>query len=203
MVGAGGHAKVCIELLRAGGADVAYCVGSDGSEQDCLGVPVLVGDEHLPELYAQGLRHAFVAIDSNRGRLTLGAMVRDLGFELVNAVSPSAVVSPTAVLGAGVAVMAGAVINACVTIGDLAIVNTGATIDHDCVIGPASHVAPGSSLAGNVTVGEGVFLGVGTCVIPERTIGDHTQVGAGGVVVDDLPPGILALGVPARIVNRS
>ena len=203
VVGAGGHAKVCIEVLRAGGADVVFCVGSDGSEPECHGVPVLIGDHQLAGLHSRGLRQAFVAIGSNRGRSALGELARHVGFELVNAISPAAVISPSAVLGNGVAVMAGAVINASAKIGDLVIINTGATVDHDCVIGAASHIAPGSSLAGNVTIGSGTFLGVGTCVIPERTIGDHTQVGAGGVVVHDLPSGVLALGVPARIVDRS
>ncbi len=97
--------------------------------------------------------------------------------------------------------MAGAVINACAQIGDLVIINTGATVDHDCVIGTGCHVAPGSTLAGNVTVGAGAFLGIGTRVIPQRTIGEHTQVGAGGVIVRDIPPGVLVMGVPARIVE--
>jgi UDP-perosamine 4-acetyltransferase len=201
VVGAGGHAKVCIELLRAGGHHVAFCVGSSDSDPECLGTPVLFGDDHLDRLYTEGFRHVFIAIGSNRGRIALAGMATGIGFELVSAVSPNATVSPTATLGKGVAVMAGAVINACTEIGDLAIVNTGATIDHDCIIGAGSHIAPGSTLAGNVTVGVGAFLGVGTRVIPQRTIGEHAQVGAGGVIVRDIPPGVLAMGVPARIVE--
>ena len=50
VIGAGGHAKVCIEILRAAGFCVDYCIGRDDSPQSCLGIPVLIGDEHLATL---------------------------------------------------------------------------------------------------------------------------------------------------------
>lgn len=198
IVGAGGHAKVCIELLRAAGEPVAFCIGDAGGAPDCVGVPVLDGDHHLPRLYAKGYRRAFVAIGANRLRARLAKVVREQGYELVNAISPRAQVSPSANVGAGVAIMAGAVINAEAVIGDLVIINTGATIDHDCVIGPAAHVAPQCALAGNVTLAACSFLGVGCKVIPGVTIGEHAIVGAGGVVICDIGAGVTAVGTPAR-----
>lgn len=52
-----------------------------------------------------------------------------------------------------------------------------------------------------VTVGDNVWLGGGAIVCPGVTIGENTVVGAGSVVVKDLPPGVLAVGNPARIVR--
>lgn len=202
IIGAGGHAKVCIELLRAMGESVAYCIAGPDSGADCLGVPVLTGDEHLARLRALGYRRAFVAIGANRLRLRLGDAARALGFELVNAVSPRAAVSPSARLGAGVAVMAGAVLNAEALVGDLAIVNTGATVDHECVLGTAVHIAPQCALAGNVTVGDGAFLGVGCKVIPDIAIGADATLGAGTVVISNIEAGRTAVGVPARYLTQ-
>lgn len=201
VVGAGGHAKVCIELLRAMGESVAYCVGDEGSLGQCLGVPVLKGDENLADLKSQGYSRLFVAIGANRLRQRLADLGLKLGYQLVNAISPQAIVSPTARIGVGVAVMAGVVINAEATIGNLAIINTGASIDHDCSIGHAVHVAPQCALAGNVTVGERSFLGVGTKVIPHVTVGESVIVGAGSVVISDLRSNITAVGVPAKPIN--
>lgn len=201
VVGAGGHAKVCIELLRAMGEQVAYCVGSADSAPACVGVPVLCGDEHLALLREQGYGRIFIALGSNKLRLKLAAVATGLGYELVNAVSPHAVVSPSARLGAGIAVMAGAVINAEASIGDLAIINTGTSIDHDCVIGAGAHIAPQGALAGNVRVGAASFLGVGCKVIPEMRIGDNVTVGAGAVVVRDIGDGATAVGVPAKRIK--
>jgi len=201
VVGAGGHAKVCIELLRAMGEPVAFCVGTLDSPASCVGVPVLFGDEHLGRLRAEGYHRAFIALGPNRLRMKLARMATALGFELVNAISPRAVVSSSARLGAGIAIMAGAVINAEASIGDLAIINTGASIDHDCVIDAGAHIAPQSALAGKVHVGTATFLGIGCKVIPEVRIGSNATIGAGAVVVNNIDDGATAVGMPAKRIK--
>jgi UDP-perosamine 4-acetyltransferase len=201
IVGAGGHAKVCIELLHSMGERIAYCVGGRESPDQCVGIPVLKGDENLGRLRKADYSRIFVAIGSNSLRQRLAATAGEMGFQLVNAISPHAVISPTARLGAGIAVMAGAVINADATIADLAIINTGATVDHDCKIGKSAHIAPQSALAGGVVVGSLSFLGIGCKVIPEVKIGDRVTVGAGGVVISNIIDGATAVGVPARVIE--
>ncbi|WP_343698777.1 acetyltransferase [Caulobacter sp.] len=199
IIGGGGHAKVVIESLRAMGEAIAAIVDADPTPRTVLGVPVVGDDLALAGLKEQGLSKLFVAIGDNRLREKLGRKAREQGFSLVNAIHPSAVVSPSAILGEGVAVMAGAAINADSRIGDLAIVNTGAIVDHDCVLGASCHIGPATALAGGVNLGERAFLGVGARAIPGVTIGADTIVGAGGVVVRDLPDAVLAVGVPAKI----
>ena len=202
MLGDSGHAKVCIELLRAMGRRVDFCVGVSGA-QDCLGVPVLGGDDHLGALRDKGYAEAFVAVGANAARQRLADMSRLLGYTLVNAISPHAIISPTARLGSGVAIMAGAVVNADAVIGDLAIINTGACVDHDCRVGVAAHIAPLCGLAGNVRVGDASFLGIGCKVIPDVDIGRNVVLGAGAVVVRNIPDGVRAIGIPARTTGRS
>ena len=53
-----------------------------------------------------------------------------------------------------------------------------------------------------IVVEENVWLGGGVVVGPGVTIGAGTVVGAGAVVVRDLPPSVVALGVPARVVRE-
>ncbi|WP_269855491.1 sugar O-acetyltransferase [Streptomyces sp. RPT161] len=53
-----------------------------------------------------------------------------------------------------------------------------------------------------VVIGDNVWLGGGVIVCPGVTIGENTVVGAGAVVTTDLPPGVLAVGGPARVVRR-
>jgi maltose O-acetyltransferase len=52
-----------------------------------------------------------------------------------------------------------------------------------------------------IVVGDNAWLGGGVIVCPGVTIGADTVVGAGAVVTSDLPPGVLALGTPARVVR--
>ena len=53
-----------------------------------------------------------------------------------------------------------------------------------------------------ITIGDNVWLGGGAIVCPGVTIGDDTVVGAGAVVTRDLPAGVVAVGVPARVTRR-
>lgn len=202
VIGAGGHAKVCIESLRASGEKVAFCVGASDSPEWCVGVPVLKGDENLAHLRSKGYSRVFAAIGSNGLRDHLSALAIELGYHLINAINPWAVISPSATLGVGIAVMAGAVINAEAVIGDLAIINTGATVDHDCRIGKAVHIGPQCALAGTVTVGSHSFLGIGCKVVGGIEIGEKVTIGAGGVVLSGIESGATAVGVPARVVSK-
>jgi maltose O-acetyltransferase len=53
-----------------------------------------------------------------------------------------------------------------------------------------------------IAIGDNVWLGGSVIVLPGVTIGDDTVVGAGAVVSRDLPPGVLAVGNPARVVRQ-
>ncbi|QAY65549.1 acetyltransferase [Paenibacillus protaetiae] len=203
VIGAGGHAKVIIDILLADPSiEIAGCTSRQQNRM-CAGVPVLGDDSILPELYYQGVRHAFIAIGDNRMRYKLSLQTAAIGFQPVNAVSPRAYVAQSASLGAGIAVMPGAVINAEASIMDYAIINTNASVDHECEIGRFCHIAPGSALSGNVKVGEGSFLGTGTSVIDGISIGSWTTVGAGSTVVRPLPSDCVAYGVPAKVIRQT
>ena len=207
-LGAGGHAKVVIETLRlVGGYELAGLVDSKrelwGTE--VLGVPVLGDDSLLPRLYDEGARHAFIGLGSagdTRPRRRLYEQACRQGFQIVPAIHPQAIISPSAQIGQGPTIMAGAIINAAARLGDDVIVNTGAIVEHDCVIGSHVHIATGARLASTVHVGDGTHIGVGAIVRQCIHIGRHSIVGAGAVVVDDVPDGVVVVGVPARVLRK-
>lgn len=203
LVGSGGHAKVIIDIIQQNGIyKVIGCTSVHLNQQHVMGVPILGDDSMLPGIFQNGVRNAFVALGDNRLRERVLESVCKLGFGLVNAISKFAYVAPSVKLGRNIAIMSGAVINPDTIVKDNAIINTGTTIDHDNLIERSVHVAPGSSLAGNVTVRQGSFLGIGCKVIPNTTIGEWCTVGAGAVVIRNLPAHSLAVGVPARIIEK-
>jgi maltose O-acetyltransferase len=53
-----------------------------------------------------------------------------------------------------------------------------------------------------ITIADNVWLGGGVIVCPGVTIGPDTVVGAGAVVTKDLPAGVVAAGVPARVLRE-
>jgi maltose O-acetyltransferase len=52
-----------------------------------------------------------------------------------------------------------------------------------------------------IAIGDNVWLGGGAIVLAGVTIGENTVVGAGAVVIRDLPPNVVAVGNPARVVK--
>jgi sugar O-acyltransferase (sialic acid O-acetyltransferase NeuD family) len=195
VVGAGGHAKVVVATARAAGFHVTAVVDDAPARRGAPLLGIAVSGPSEPILQDPRAQ-VVLAIGDNaaRRRRAAGARCR-----FTSVVHPSAILDPTVQLGAGSVVFAGAVIQPDTVLGAHAIVNTAASIDHDCVLGEAVHVAPGTRLAGNVTLGDEVFLGIGVVVIPGVSIGARTSVGAGAAVVHDLPAGVLAVGVPARV----
>ncbi len=107
-------------------------------------------------------------------------------------------------------------------------IGAGTFVNYDCVmldvapirIGAACQLAPrvqlltathpidpeprrlGWESAEPITVGDNVWLGGGAIVCPGVTIGEDTVVGAGAVVTRDLPGGVVAAGVPARVIRE-
>jgi UDP-perosamine 4-acetyltransferase len=201
ILGAGGHAKVVIDVFRSAGIHVERCLVPGGSGE-VSGVPIVDEGEGLHELRTRRASRAFIAIGSNDVRHRLGRELRAAGVEFANAISPTAYVASDVRLGSGILIAPQAVVNAASEIGDDVIVNTASSVDHDGRIGAAAHIAPGTRLAGNVLVGERGFLGVGTSVIPGISVGAGAMVGAGSVVIRDIPDGARAWGNPARVTDQ-
>jgi serine O-acetyltransferase len=51
-------------------------------------------------------------------------------------------------------------------------------------------------------IGNRVDIGCGVCILGPVSVGDDSAIGANAVVLADVPPGSLAVGVPARVVRR-
>jgi bifunctional UDP-N-acetylglucosamine pyrophosphorylase/glucosamine-1-phosphate N-acetyltransferase len=76
----------------------------------------------------------------------------------------------------------------------------------DAEIGAGTNIGAGTITANwdgrvknRTTIGEGAFLGVDTMLVAPVEIGAGAKTGAGAVVTKNVPPGKLAVGVPARI----
>lgn len=199
VIGAGGHAKVVIDVARAAGFTPVAALDPGSIGSTCNGVEVVGSDDKSAELLAAGLTQCAVAIGDNRLRLRIGERLRDMGFALPALVHPSAITSPSATIGAGTVVMPLAVINAAAAVGELVIVNSAAVVEHDCHLGNGSHVAPGTRLGGCVSIGRGAMVGIGSALRPGSSIGDFSVVGAGSTVIGDLPAECVAVGTPARV----
>lgn len=74
--------------------------------------------------------------------------------------------------------------------------------DHPCLIADHVHVGHHANLHGCV-VERGAMIGIGAIVLSGSRVGKEAIVGAGSVVLEGtrIPPRMLAVGVPARVVR--
>jgi sugar O-acyltransferase (sialic acid O-acetyltransferase NeuD family) len=143
-----------------------------------------------------------VAVGDNGARRALADQVEAMGFDLINAVHPSARLARNVTLGRNIVIAAGALVCAHCQIGDSVILNTGCLVDHESLIGTATHICPGARLAGRVTVESGAFVGIGATIIQSIRVGFEATIGAGAVVIEDVAPMSTVVGVPARPIKR-
>src|SRR5215207_4128953 len=111
--GAGGHAKVVIEILRS--TQEYEIAGLFETRKELwgtsvLGVEVLGDDSMMAELKQRGVNHAFIGVGTvgdAQPRRQLYEKVTGFGFEMVAAIHAAAVVSSSAKIGDGPTIMAG------------------------------------------------------------------------------------------------
>lgn len=204
IVGAGRHGREVEAYLRDIPEQVALLGYLD--ERKAVGTHegarVLGGFAVVPALREEHGTVAYItATGDNRARAHLATAADAAGLMPWSLVHPGAHLGPGCVVGPGCCLAPGTVLTRDVRVGLHCIINTGVTISHDCRIGDHVNLNPGVTVCGDVVLGRGCYVGAGATVIDKVEIGAGTVVGAGAVVVDHLPPGVLAMGVPARVTR--
>ena len=206
VIGAGGHARVLLDVLARGGIAVAGLTDADPAKHGKLlgGVRILgadgVLDGHPPA--STVLVNALGSTESMAMRQAVFERFKAAGYGFLTVAHPSALIASDTVLGEGAQVMAGAIIQSGARIGANSIVNTGAQVDHDCVIGSHVHLSPGSILSGTVTVADGTHVGTAASVVQGLRVGRGCLVAAGAVVTENVADGERVAGVPARRIGK-
>ncbi|WP_043647214.1 serine O-acetyltransferase [Caenispirillum salinarum] len=87
---------------------------------------------------------------------------------------------------------------------------TGVVIGETAEVGDDVTLYQGVTLGGtslhkgkrHPTLGDGVIVGSGAQILGPHTVGEGARIGANAVVLDEVPPGVTVVGIPARMVMR-
>lgn len=191
LVGAGGHARSCIDVIEQSASHrVAGLLGTESEVgRSVMGYNVLGTESDIPKL-RETYQQALVTVGqilSPCVRNRLFDALQEAGYSLPVIMSPLAWVSPHAQVGAGTIVMHGAIVNAGARIGTNCIINSRALIEHDSTIGDHTHISTGAIVNGGVTVGRKCFVGSGCAIKEGVTLGDSGIVGMGLSIRHDHP----------------
>lgn len=125
-------------------------------------------------------------------------------------IEPGAIIREQVQIGDNAVIMMGAVINIGVVIGEGTMIDMGAVLGGRAMVGKRCHIGAGAVLAGvveppsatPVVVEDNVLIGANAVVIEGVRIGEGSVVAAGSVVIEDVAPGMVVAGVPARVVKK-
>ena len=184
IVGAGGHGRSVAEaVLAAGFYEVAGFVDDavPGLAQ-VRGYPVL-GTTQDVSAYRTQADVAIVAVGNNALREALCHRLISAGFELATVVHPRAIVSPSAAIGCGSAIMAGVVVGTEARLGCGVIVNCGAVVDHDAQVNDYGHLGVNACMSGGSTLGRSVWMQAGSAVGYGVKVADKVVLPAGAALI--------------------
>lgn len=184
MLGHGGHAKMCRDILKQTGLfNLAGIVTDQANKGEVVSGHKVVGeDADLAELYEAGYRYAILglgAVKNPRLRERLFNRLKSIGFFLPNLIHPNAIIEPSAKLGEGVHVMAGAIVGSEAVVQDNCILNSGCIVSHDCHLENNAHITPGAILGGNVSIGKNTIVGMGCTIYMGVKVGSNSVISNG------------------------
>ena len=124
-------------------------------------------------------------------------------------IEPGAIIRDNVSIGKNAVIMMGAVINIGAVIGEGTMIDMNAVLGGRATVGKNCHVGAGAVLAGviepasakPVIVDDNVLIGANAVVIEGVHIGEGAVVAAGAVVIEDVEPGKVVAGCPARVIK--
>ncbi|MDD3193959.1 MAG: 2,3,4,5-tetrahydropyridine-2,6-dicarboxylate N-acetyltransferase [Oscillospiraceae bacterium] len=125
-------------------------------------------------------------------------------------IEPGAIIREQVQIGDNAVIMMGAILNIGAVVGEGTMIDMGAILGGRAMVGRRCHIGAGAVLAGvveppsatPVIVEDNVLVGANAVVIEGVRIGEGAIVAAGSVVIEDVAPGMVVAGVPARVIKK-
>lgn len=206
IVGSGGLAREVRWLLEECNKyqerwNILGWVSNENAGTIISGLPVLGSDDWL--LHYD--KPVDVAISVGSGSLRKQIVDRcrkNPNVNFPNLIAPNVSLSDSVELGIGCIITAQSILTVDIKIGDFFVCSVACTVAHDCKFGDFVTLLPGAHISGNVTLGDGVSIGTGATIIQGISVGEEAFIGAGAAVVKNIPQRCVAVGVPAKPLER-
>ena len=85
------------------------------------------------------------------------------------------------------------------SLGDNNYIHSGVSIHHDTCLESSVVVGPNACICGSVRLMDSCQIGAGAIVHQRRIVGSYSMIGMGAVITKDIPPFLMAYGVPCEI----
>jgi len=202
IIGNGSHARMIQELIEEdGNYTIIGVTSNDEAATDFYGYPVLGTDNILETYFQKGVKYAAMGIGgfkNNNLRRKVFNYAISIGYQFINLIHSSAVVSKYAKLGQGIVINPNVIVNNEVVLGDNCMLACGSIVSHETILENHVLISAGVVVGGNCTIGEGTLCALGSKIVSGVNIGKNVLVAAGAVVVSNIEDNAKVFGVPAK-----
>lgn len=160
------------------------------------------GIEYLKRLKNTSDKYVISGIGKPQWRAMVINKILNRNYKFPNIIHPTAFTSRYLQIGKGNIISHGVTIGVDARIGDFNFFNKGCQVAHDVKIGNFCSIQPGALLVESVNVKSFAYVGAGAIIMNYVTLGKGCVIGAGAVVNQDIPPGVVAVGIPARVIKK-
>jgi acetyltransferase EpsM len=192
IIGAGGHSKVIIDIIREIGNYNIVGIYDDNKMGYFSGIKIIGKISEINNT----TDYFIIGIGNDKIRKKISEEYKQLKWATL--IHPKTIISKTATIKDGTVICAGAIIQTEVEVGKHCIINTNCSIDHESIIGDYCSICPSSTICGQVKLGESSFIGANSTIIQTIEIGKESIIGAGTVVIRNIPNNSKVVGNPAR-----
>lgn len=190
VVGAGGHAAEITDYLNYSNKTkmeyniLGYIDDDENIYSKYNYSAALLGDikSHKVNLEANYL----LAIANLKYRRSISILLKNKGAKFISFIHPTALISPSAIIGNGTVISHNSSVGPNVEIGEFNLLNSRCTIGHDSKIGNYNFISPQTAISGNSIIGSDNLFGTNSATIPSIKVGDNNTIAAGMVVFKDI-----------------
>jgi len=194
IIGAGGHSKVIIDIIRELGNYNIVGIYDDNKTGYFSGIKII---GKIAEIDNKKNEYFIIGIGNDKIRKKIA---EEYQLKWATLIHPKTIIAKMATIKEGTVVCAGAIIQTEVEVGKHCIINTNCSIDHESTIGDYCSICPSSTICGQVKVGESSFIGANSTIIQTIEVGKECIIGAGSVVIRNISNNSKVVGNPARII---
>ena len=142
-------------------------------------------------------------VQNNKIRKDRYLQSKEMGYHLINFVSPNSVLHPETEVGDNCIIGHYAVISPDAKIGNNVFIASGCIIGHDVIIEDHCFFSPRVVVSGSVNIGSRSYLGANATIRNKISIGKECVIGAGAIILGNTEDKSVYLGEPATLLPIS
>jgi len=205
--GSGGLGREILNLVKQINAnssrwDEYIFIDDTKCDKECKGCKLLPLSS-LASQYTPDQIEIVIAVGEPKYRSEIFDNVKKLGYGFATLIHPSLQVSGDVILGAGVVINVGSFISCDVKIGNNVYIQPHVCIGHDCSIGENCVLSSFVFMGGSVIIGNETYIAPNSSIRDRITVGSQCIIGMGSIVMRYIPDGMIAMGNPARVIQRN